>query len=227
MTYSIVARDGDSFGVAVASKFLGVGGVVPAASAAAGALATQALANVAYKANGMALLGSGMSAGEVITRLLVDDPARELRQLGVVDRDGGSASWTGADCFGWCGGRTGDGYACQGNMLAGAEVIDAMGEAFEASRGHLADRLVASLASGQVAGGERRGRQAAAVLIVRPEGGYGRYDDKTVDLRVDDHSDPLGELSRLLGLWHLDLERRTGVEEITDLRRLSRMAGLE
>lgn len=212
MTYSIVARsaDGAHFGVAVASKFLAAGAVVPAARAGhggvpGGAIATQALANAAYKADGFALLTEGRTAAEVVLALTGADERSEHRQLGVVDASGRAATHTGAQCLPWAGGATGYGYAIQGNILVGSRVIALMEEAWLASDPHgpLARRLLAALSAGDTVGGDSRGRQSAAVLVAAPGGGYGGGTDVLVDLRVDDHPDPVTELGRLLGLHEL------------------------
>jgi uncharacterized Ntn-hydrolase superfamily protein len=203
MTFSLVARQGDALGVAVASKFLAVGGLVPACRAGVGAIASQAFANLSYGRRGLELLASGLSARDVVARLTADDEMREQRQVGVVDAAGGAATFTGAECFEWAGGRTGDGWAAQGNILAGPDVVDALGVAFEAAEGDLAARLTAALRAGDEAGGDRRGRQGAGLIVVSPGGGYGGTTDVAVDLRVDDHPDPVGELARLLDLHRL------------------------
>ncbi len=205
-TFSIVASDGRDWGVAVASKFLAVGSVVPAAAAGVGAVATQATANTTYSVQGLDLLRRGHPATDVIAALIGADPAREHRQLGVVDARGRGATFTGSACLAWAGGRTGPGYAAQGNILQGPAVVDALAEAFEAAAGDLATRLLAALAAGDQAGGDRRGRQSAALLVVRPEAGYGGGDDRMIDLRVDDHPGPVAELERLVGLWRLYFE---------------------
>jgi uncharacterized Ntn-hydrolase superfamily protein len=205
MTFSIVARsaDGESWGVAVASKFLAVGSAVPAAVAGVGAIATQADANVAYKGIGLAHLDEGATASVAVQRLIEEDEKRDHRQVGIVDVDGGAASHTGQACLDWAGSLIGDGYAIQGNLLTGVEVVEAM----EASWHDVSDpgvtlahRLMAALRAGDAAGGDRRGRQSAAILVVREGAGYGGLDDIEVDLRVDDHEDPIGELDRLLEL---------------------------
>lgn len=202
MTFSIVARDGDAYGVAVASKFLAVGAAVPAAAVGAGALATQAYANLAYRAAGLDLLRAGRSASEVVRELTDADDGRETRQLGVVGPDAG-ATFTGAETSAWAGGRAGTDYAVQGNILESEAVVEALEDSWtSASDQPLAERLIAALRAGDEAGGDRRGRQSAALLVVRPGAGYGG-DDTEVDLRVDDHTDPVAELARLLALQRL------------------------
>jgi uncharacterized Ntn-hydrolase superfamily protein len=218
MTFSIVARsaDGEAWGVAVASKFLAVGSAVPAAVAGIGAIATQASANVAYKAEALSLLDEGATAEVALARMLEDDDGREDRQVGVVDVDGGAATFTGTDCLDWAGGVTGHGVAIQGNILVGPEVVEAMKTAWDASSEDepLARRLLAALAAGDRAGGDRRGRQSAALLVVREEAGYGGNDDIAVDLRTDDHRDPVTELTRLLDLNDLYLTASTEAERV-------------
>lgn len=205
MTFSLVARsqDGSQWGVAVASKFLGVGAVVPAARHGVGALATQSWANLAYRPDGLALLQEGRSAQEVVDALTAADEGREQRQLGVVDAEGAAATFTGSACASWAGGRTGPGYAAQGNILTGADVVDALADAFEGTAGALAVRLTTALLAADRAGGDSRGRQSAAVLVVSESGGYGGGSDVLVDLRVDDHADPVPELRRLVDLHEL------------------------
>lgn len=208
MTFSIVAWDptadpSPEWGIAVASKFLAVGGVVAWARAGVGAIATQAFANLEYGPGGLEKLARGSSAQQVVDELSQADEGRAHRQLGVVDALGSAATFTGEECFDWAGGRTGDGYCCQGNILVGPEVVERMGEAFEAAHGDLAARLVAALAAGDAAGGDKRGRQSSALVVVREGGGYGGGTDKAVDLRVDDHPDPVRELQRILGIHRL------------------------
>jgi uncharacterized Ntn-hydrolase superfamily protein len=207
MTFSIVARgaDGTSFGVAVASKFLAVGAAVPAAEAGIGAIATQAYANLAYRADGLAQLRHGRRAQLTLDSLVATDDKRESRQVGVVDAAGAAATFTGSECHPWAGGVAGDGYAIQGNILVGSEVVAAMEQAWLGSGPDepLARRLLAGLTAGDDAGGDRRGRQSAALLVVTPEGGYGGGSDVLVDLRVDDHAAPVAELARLLDLHDL------------------------
>lgn len=204
-TFSIAAYDprtGD-LGVAVQSKFLAAGAVVPWSRAGVGAVATQAMAKVGYGPDGLDLMSRGASAEETVETLTSGDPEREHRQVGVVDAGGRAASFTGGSCFDWAGGKAGDSYAAQGNILAGPGVVEAMAEAFEGSRGALSERLVAALDAGQEAGGDPRGKQAAALLVVREGGGYGGDNDRLVDLRVDDHPDPIKELARIRRLHEL------------------------
>lgn len=204
-TYSIVARDpatGD-VGVAVASKFLAVGMAVPFARADVGAVATQSYANLSYGPNGLAMMAEGGSAQEALDRLIADDADRDQRQVGIVDGNGLAVSYTGAGCHDWAGGRTGEGYACQGNILTGGNTLDAMAETFESHIGELPDRLYAALNAGDTIGGDKRGKQSAALLVMRKGAGYGGYDDTLVNLRIDDCPEPLPELGRLLGLHHL------------------------
>lgn len=212
MTFSFVARAEGAYGVAVASKFLAVGSVVPAAEPGAGALATQSYANVAYRPQGLALLHTGVDAAGVVAGLTAADPDRDRRQLGVVAAAGPGASFTGKDCHDWAGGEVGDGWAAQGNLLAGPQVVAAMRDAWLAStdgnhRGgaglRLAERLIAALRAGDQAGGDRRGRQSAALLVVAAGQGYGGTSDAAVDLRVDDHPEPTAELGRLVDLHRL------------------------
>jgi uncharacterized Ntn-hydrolase superfamily protein len=213
MTFSIVARDGEAFGVAVASKFLACGALVPWARPGAGAIATQAFANISYGPRGLDLLSDGRSADRIVELLTGPDDDRDQRQLGVVDAEGNAASFTGAECIDWAGGSIGEGYAAQGNILASAGVVTAMAEAFESTAGDLAARLTAALAAGDAAGGDRRGRQSAALLVVSPSGGYGGTTDVVADLRVDDHKDPVRELARLLDI-HRVLFTKPGPEDL-------------
>ena len=218
MTFSIVARsaDGESWGVAVASKFLAVGAVVPAAVAQVGALATQADANVAYKGQALAHLDEGATAGVALERLLEEDPGRDDRQVGIVDVDGNAASHTGRACIDWAGGSTGEGYAVQGNCLAGSDVVEAMEASWLAGDPGtaLGQRLLEALAAGDEAGGDKRGRQSAALLVVRDGAGYAGNDDIDVDLRVDDDPAPVTELARLLELNTLYLTASTEDEKV-------------
>lgn len=200
MTFSIVARsaDGSQWGVAVASKFLAVGAVVPAAAWQVGALATQSYANLSYRPDGLKLLSEGHNAQGALDALVAGDELREKRQAGVVDRDGNAATWTGADCHAWAGGVTGADFAAQGNILTGPEVVTALADTFTGTEGSLAHRLTQSLLAGDRAGGDSRGRQSAALLVVSEGGGYGGGSDVLIDLRIDDHTDPVTELTRLL-----------------------------
>jgi uncharacterized Ntn-hydrolase superfamily protein len=202
MTFSIVARDpatGD-IGIAIASKALAVGSIAPFARAGVGAISSQALPNVAYGPDGLARLANGEEAGAVLAALTSADAQAAHRQAGIVDASGRSATWTGASCLEWAGGHAGPGVAVQGNILAGPEVVDAMVAAYEAATGPLPRRLLAALRAGDQAGGDSRGRQSAALLVRREKGGVAGLDDRWIDLRVDDHTDPTAELARLLGL---------------------------
>ncbi len=209
MTYSIVARDaatGD-LGIAVQSKFLAVGAVVPWVRAGVGAVATQSYANVAYGPDGLALLNGGASAQETLDRLVAADALRDQRQAGIVDAEGRGATHTGRHCFAWAGGRTGPGYAAQGNILAGPGVVDGLVDTFVAGGRPFPELLVACLVAADAAGGDRRGREGAALYVAREGAGYGGGNDRWIDLRVDDHTDPIGELARLLELHRLYLDR--------------------
>ena len=205
MTFSIVACDLEekTWGVAVASKFPAVGAVVPWAQAGVGAVATQSFANTSFGPRGLALLATGLSAQETLARLLEDDPDRELRQVGLVDAKGGSATFTGTGCFDWSGGVSGKGYAIQGNILTSGKVVPAMIEAFLKTQGNLPTRLHTALLAGDRAGGDKRGRQSAAIYVVKAKGGYGGYLDRWLDYRVDDHEDPVPRLGELLELHEL------------------------
>ena len=199
-TYSIVACDlnAGQWGVAVQSKFLAVGSVVPWAEPHIGAIATQAYANPRYGPQGLELLREGLGAQEVVDRLTKADDGRDHRQLGVVDAEGAAATYTGKECMDWAGGRTGTGYAAQGNILVSAETVDALAVSFEASAGKpLAERLIDCLAAAQAAGGDSRGQQSASLLVVERDGGYANLSDAVVDLRVDDHELPIEELRRI------------------------------
>jgi uncharacterized Ntn-hydrolase superfamily protein len=214
-TYSICACDLDrgQWGVATQSKFLAVGSVVPWATPHVGAVATQSYANPRYGPDGLRLLGEGLSAVEVVERLTADDDDSEQRQLGIVDGEGRAATYTGAECHAWAGGRTGSCYAAQGNILVSGATVDALAETFEAANAMtLAERLLDCLDAAEAAGGDSRGRQSAALLVVERDGGYAALSDTLVDLRVDDHPDPLGELRRLFGL-HDALFGRTPRDE--------------
>lgn len=205
MTFSIVACDlkEQSWGVAVASKFPAVGAVVPWAQAGAGAVATQSFANTGYGPHGLALMAQGVSAKEALAKLLQDDKDRDLRQVGLVDAKGHAVTYTGAGCFPWAGGVTGKGYAIQGNILKSDRVVPAIEQTFLKTKGSLPQRLHAALLAGDRAGGDKRGRQSAAIYVVKPNGGYGGFVDRWIDYRVDDHADPVKRLGELLEMHEL------------------------
>jgi len=239
-TYSIVACDLDAsqWGVAVQSKFLAVGSVVPWAEPHVGAIATQAYANPRYGPEGLALLRDGLSAEEVVERLTAADEGRTQRQLGVVDGQGRAATYTGEDCNAWAGGRTGEGYAAQGNILVSQATVDALADTFEQTAGaHLALRLLGCLDAAQAAGGDSRGQQSASLLVVEKDGGYASLSDVLVDLRVDDHELPLQELRRIYELHHalfgktpraewIDVDAELAAELTERLERLGFQGGL-
>jgi uncharacterized Ntn-hydrolase superfamily protein len=205
-TYSLVACDlaRGEWGIAVESKFLAVGSVVPWAEAEVGAIATQALANVSYGPKGLELLRRGLSAEEVVEHLTEADNGRADRQLGVVDTEGRAASYTGSACLDWAGGTTGDCFAAQGNILVSEETVTALARTFEGTTGQpLAERLLEALAAAQRAGGDRRGQQSASLLVVKKGGGYRGTSDVMIDLRVDDHPAPVDELRRLYEMHDL------------------------
>ncbi|HEV2591250.1 MAG TPA: DUF1028 domain-containing protein [Gaiellaceae bacterium] len=218
-TYSIAACDlaSGQWGVATQSKFLAVGSVVPWAEPQVGAIATQAYANPRYGPDGLALLREGLRADEVVKRLTEADDGRDHRQLGIVDANGGSATYTGSECMDWAGGIAGVGFAAQGNILVGEETVAALARTFTATEGMpLAGRLIDCLAAAQAAGGDKRGQQSAALLVVEKDGGYAALSDVLVDLRADDHPAPVGELRRLYGL-HLALFGVTPKDEWIDV----------
>lgn len=204
-TFSIVAWDRSlpAWGIAVASKFPAVGAVVPWARAGAGAVATQSYANTTFGPRGLDRMAEGRPAQATLDQLLADDDGRAQRQVGLVDASGGAATFTGPECLSWAGGLTGDGFAIQGNILAGPHVVEAMALAFGDADGDFPDRLVASVLAGDRAGGDRRGRQSAALLVVRQGGGYAGWNDRWIDYRVDDHPDPVPRLIELLDLHRL------------------------
>ena len=220
MTFSIVAYDleEETWGVAVASKFPAVGAVVPWAQAAVGAVATQSFANTSFGPRGLALMATGLSAQDALERLLEDDPDKELRQVGLVDAKGGSATFSGTGCFAWAGGVSGKSYAIQGNILAGEYVVPAMEETFLKTQGNLPARLHTALLAGDRAGGDKRGRQSAAIYVVKAKAGYGGYLDRWLDYRVDDHEDPVPRLGELLDMHELYFGKSKVDErlEITD-----------
>jgi uncharacterized Ntn-hydrolase superfamily protein len=201
-TFSIAAYDPDNkeWGVAVASKYLAVGAVVPWAKAGVGAVATQAFVNTTFGTRGLELLAEGKSPDEVVKALTDADEGRDHRQLGLVDAKGEAANFTGAKCNAWAGAKAGKSYTCQGNLLAGEDVVAAMAKAFEEAKGPLAWRLMAALEAGETAGGDKRGKQSAALLVVRDKGGPNGLGDRALDFRVDDHEQPVQELARLLAL---------------------------
>ncbi len=214
-TFSIVALDPRTgeLGIAVESKFLSVGAVVPWASATVGAIATQSWANTSYGPRGLRLLKRGLTPKEVARQLVSGDKQAGQRQFGIVDAKGRAFTYTGGGCYEWAGGIARRNFAAQGNILAGPQVVDALVETFEMTRGTLAERLVAALAAGQAAGGDRRGQESAALYLVRAKGGYGGFNDRYIDLRVDDHPHPVDELRRLLDLHHLYLGK-TNPEDV-------------
>lgn len=204
-TFSIVTYNpsDSSWGVAVASKFPAVGAVVPWAKAGVGAVATQSFANTSFGPHGLDMMAAGISAQDTLTRLLEEDSDREHRQVGLVDASGNSSTFTGKNCYNWAGGLIGPGYAIQGNILSGAGVVHAMEKAYLKMQGNLPARLHAALLAGDRAGGDRRGRQSAAILVVKPNSGYGGFNDRWIDYRVDDAEDPVSRLGELLKLHWL------------------------
>jgi uncharacterized Ntn-hydrolase superfamily protein len=206
-TFSIVGYDPEKeeWGIGVQSKFLAVGSAVPWARAGVGAVATQSWANTSYGPRGLAMMEEGVPADEVIAWLTKEDEDRDVRQVGVVDAKGGAAAFTGDGCYDWAGHIVGQNYTCQGNILVSEDTVKAMAHMFENTEGALVDRLLAALRAGQKAGGDRRGQQSAALFVVREAGGYGGFNDRLVDLRVDDHPSPIDELGNLLKLHRLYL----------------------
>jgi len=221
-TFSIVGYDPRTgeLGVAVQSKFFAVGAVVPWAKAGVGAVATQSFANTTFGPHGLEMLAKGRSPQEVVDALLAgDDPkGRPQRQVGVVDAQGRSAAYTGEECMAWAGHRTGENYTAQGNILVGEETVAAMANAFETTEGMLGEKLMRALEAGQAAGGDSRGQQSAAILVVKEGGGYGGYDDRYCDLRVDDHQEPIRELRRLFDMWRIDASIRLGYQLVDEER---------
>ena len=201
-TFSVVGYDPDTkeWGVAVASKFLAVGSVVPWAEAGVGAVATQSFANVTFGPKGLELMRKGKSAEDALKALTDDDEGRDVRQVGMIDAKGNASTYTGKKCNAWAGGKTGKHFACQGNILSGPEVVDAMASGFEKSTGPLAWRLIAALSAGDAAGGDKRGKQSAALYVAKAKGGYAGLNDRYIDFRVDDHKEPIPELARVLAL---------------------------
>ncbi len=205
MTFSIVAFDPEdkAWGIAVASKFPAVGAVVPWVRADAGAVATQSFANTSFGPRGLDLMAGGSSAEETLAKLLENDPDKELRQVGLVDAQGRAATFTGSGCFAWAGGLIGNGYACQGNILAGEQVVKALEKGFLDAKSDLPARLHAALLAGDRAGGDRRGQQSAAIYVVKAGAGYAGFNDRWMDYRVDDHADPVPRLGELIEMHRL------------------------
>lgn len=218
-TFSIVAFDPKTkdLGVAVESRFIAVGAVVPWAEAGIGAVATQSFANTAYGPKALSLLRRGVHPKEALKQLTSKDKMAPQRQVGVVDARGRSASFTGDECFDWAGGIAGRNFACQGNILAGEGVVKGMARAFESTEGDLPVRLLAAIHAGQRAGGDRRGQQSAALLVVRQKGGYGGFNDRWVDIRVDDHPSPVDELTRVFNLYDVTLLNRESPADVVEL----------
>ena len=220
-TFSIVARDPKTkdLGVAVESKFVAVGSVVPWAQSGVGAVATQSFANPAYAPKALALMRRGIAPKDVVKRLVEKDKDAAQRQVGLVDTRGRAAAFTGKECFNWAGHVVGKGYAIQGNILAGEDVIKSMARAYESTDGDLPVRLLAALSAGQRAGGDRRGQQSASLLIVREDGGYGGFNDRWVDVRVDDHPAPIEELIRIFNIYDVTLLSRDDPKDVIELTR--------
>jgi len=216
MTFSIAACDlkEKTWGVAVASKFPAVGAVVPWARAEVGAVATQSFANTSFGPSGLQMMEQGLSAKQALAAMLRHDPDKEHRQVGIVDMKGNAATFTGSICYNWAGGVTGKGYAIQGNILASSKVVPAMERKFLATKGDLPARLYAALLAGDRAGGDRRGRQSAAIYVVKPNGGYGGFIDRWLDYRVDDHGDPVLRLGELLELHRLYFDKSNEYERV-------------
>lgn len=208
MTFSIVGFDSQTneLGVAVASKFLCVGAVVPYAKAGVGAIATQSWANLDYGKHGLDMLEKGLTPEQALKEFIQNDNRSAFRQIGIVDAQGRSTTFTGEDCYDWAGGLAGENFAIQGNILVDQRTLDAMKTTFMQMEGSLAERLLAALQAGESAGGDRRGKQSAALLVVKENGSYGGYNDRYIDLRVDDHKEPVHELRRLLKLHQLYFE---------------------
>ena len=220
MTFSIVAYDpkNNEWGVAVQSKFVAVGSIVPYAKAKVGAIATQAYANTSYGPNGLALLEKGLSAEETIQRLIKDDEKKEERQVGIVDSFGNAASFTGSECFEWAGHIVGKDFSCQGNILVSEEVVKAMAKAFETTRGDLIEKFFAVLDAGQEAGGDRRGRESAAILIVKEKGAYDGGTDNYINIRVDEHPTPIKELKKVFEIYDMCLLLRDDPKDLVKLK---------
>jgi uncharacterized Ntn-hydrolase superfamily protein len=219
MTFSIVARDPDTdaVGVAVQSKFVSVGAVVPFVSADAGAVATQSYANVAYGPDGLDHLRAGATAAETIDQLTEADDLAERRQVGIVGSDGSVAAFTGSECHDVAGDRQGDQYTVQGNILENEATLDAMADAYESTAGGLPERLIAALYAGDEAGGDSRGKQSASLYVAKPEGGYDGRNDRWIDVRVDDHAEPIAELERVFKLYDVTLLARAEPDDVREL----------
>lgn len=218
-TFSIVAFDPKTkdLGVAVESRFVAVGSVVPFARAGIGAVATQSFANTSYGPKGLALLKRGLAPKDAIKKLVESDRGASQRQAGIVDAHGRAASYTGKECFAWAGHLVGKNFACQGNILAGEAVVKSMARAFEGTQGDLPVRLLAALSAGQRAGGDKRGQQSAALLVVRKSGGYGSFNDRWIDVRVDDHPQPIEELIRVFNIYDVTLLNREDPKDVVAL----------
>ncbi len=220
-TFSIVAFDRDTrdIGIAVQSKFISVGSVVPWAVAGVGGIATQSYANTTYGPKGLELLRSGLTADKTLKKLISSDSGRDQRQVGIVDRKGNAATYTGKKCMEWAGGVTGDGFAAQGNILVSEATVESMARAYERSTRDLPERLLAALQAGQKAGGDRRGMQSAAILVVRKKGGYGGFNDRYIDLRVEDNEEPISELERIFRLYDMIMLTREKKSELVSIDR--------
>ncbi len=219
-TFSVVARDPETgdLGVATQSRFIAVGAVVPWAHAEIGAVATQAHANVSFGPKGLDRMGRGEDAADVIAHLTQEDPQASLRQVGMVDGQGRAAAFTGEECLAWAGHVVGAGFCTLGNILASEEVVHDMAAAFEGTEEALPERLLATLEAGQQAGGDRRGQQSAALLVVRKGGSYGGFTDRYIDLRVDDHPAPIAELNRVFQIYDLTLLQREDPQDVVQLQ---------
>ncbi len=219
MTFSIVARDKETgeLGIAVQSKFISVGAVVPWIDLQAGAIATQAMANLEYGRTGLKLLSAGMSSKQVLNVLLEMDPEREHRQVGIVDLHGNAVTYTGKSCYNWAGGVAGDGVAAQGNILVSEATVNAMFDTYLKTTGDLAEKLLSALQAGQKAGGDRRGQQSANLLVYKKNAGYGGGSDVYIDVRIDDHPQATSELRRVFELYSMTLLEREDPKEVTEL----------
>ena len=219
MTFSIVAYDPEKkeWGVAVQSKFVAVGAIVSYAKANIGAIATQAFVNTSYGPEGLALLKEGRTAEETLKILTEKDPKKEQRQIGIIDRFGNADSFTGKECFDWAGHIVGKNHCCQGNILVSEETVKAMSKAFENTTGDLVDRLFAALEAAQAAGGDKRGMESAAILVVREKGAYDGGTDRYIDVRVDEHPDPINELRKVFAVYDLCLLKRDNPEDIVKI----------